>query len=427
MAVPGKLALAAKILAVIGIVCYAVGLSSDPVRTQGIFLVNIVYFLGLSAGGGALAAALVLALGRWGRPVKRIAESFTLFLPVLWVLLAVFLMTGGLDLYEWYTHPESLHNHKAIWLTSTFFTVRVLFVLGLITLLALLLVRNSLRPDLGIASEKLDGNHPAWWGRITAGWQGAEAEVAAGIKRQTVISVFLAMSYAYGMSFLVFDLVMSLAPHWYSNMFGGWFFCSSLWLAMIGTTLFTVFNRHWLGIDVAVTNDVYHDLGKLIFGFSCLWAYMFYAQLLPIWYGNLTEEIGFLIVRLFHEPWQSVSTAVGAMCFFIPFVTLMSRGIKKMPKGLAVVLIVIAIGIWLERFVVTMPSIWGAHVGGAGWGSTELPLGPIELGITLGFLGGFLWVTTRFLSSVPAVVVSDPFMQPNPDDVHVHSADAHAH
>ncbi|MEE2752072.1 MAG: hypothetical protein VX519_11640, partial [Myxococcota bacterium] len=47
-AVPGKLALVAKLLAVIGVVCYAIGLSSDPVRTQGIFLVNIVYFMGLS-------------------------------------------------------------------------------------------------------------------------------------------------------------------------------------------------------------------------------------------------------------------------------------------------------------------------------------------------------------------------------------------
>ncbi len=155
VAIPAKLALAAKILVVIGVISYGVGLSSAPGRTQAVFLVHIVYFLGLAAGGGAIAAALVLSLARWGRPVKRIAESFTLFLPVIWVLLAIFLFTGGLDLYEWNTHPESLHAHKAIWLTPTFFTVRVLFVLGVITLLSMLLVRNSLRPDLGIASETI--------------------------------------------------------------------------------------------------------------------------------------------------------------------------------------------------------------------------------------------------------------------------------
>jgi len=259
--VPAKLALAAKLLVVVGIVSLGLGLSGDPVRARSAVLVNLVYFLGLSAGGVMISGALVLAMGRWGRPVKRIAESFVLFLPVIWVLLAIFLLTGGLDLYEWHTHPGSLHAHKAIWLTSTFFTFRVLFFSGVIMLLGLLVLRNSLRPDLGVAALKLGGQHPAWWGRITAGWQGEAAEVEAGQKKQKVISVFLAMAYAYGMSVLVFDLVMSLAPHWYSNMFGAWFFCSSFWLGMVGTTLFTVANRHWLGIDKAVTIDVYHDFG----------------------------------------------------------------------------------------------------------------------------------------------------------------------
>jgi hypothetical protein len=417
--VPAKLALVAKLLVVVGIVSLGVGLSQDALRARSAVLVNLVYFLGLSAGGVMISGALVLAKGRWGRPVKRIAESFVLFLPVVWVLLVIFLLTGGLDLYEWHTHPESLHAHKAIWLTSTFFIFRVLFFSGVITLLGLLVLRNSLRPDLGVASEKLEGQHPAWWGRITAGWQGEAAEVEAGQHKQMVTSVFLAMAFAYGLSVLVFDLVMSLAPHWYSNMFGAWFFCSSFWLGMVGTTLFTIGNRHWLGIDKAVTIDVFHDFGKMIFGFSCLWAYMNFAQLLPIWYGNMTEEIGFLIVRLYMEPWQSLSVTVGALCFFIPFVTLMSRGIKKMPLGLSIILVLIAVGIWLERYLMAMPSIWM---------EATLPLGLIELGITLGFLGAFLVVVTTFLSQVPPIPVTDPFMQPNPEDIHVHSLDAaHSH
>ena len=62
------------------------------------------------------------------------------------------------------------------------------------------------------------------------------------------------------------------------------------------------------------------------------------------------------------------------------------------------------------------------------WMESTLPLGVFEIGISLGFLGAFLWVITSFLSQVPPIPLTDPYMQPNPDDLHVHSADAaHAH
>ena len=56
-----------------------------------------------------------------------------------------------------------------------------------------------------------------------------------------------------------------------------------------------------------------------------------------------------------------------------------------------------------------------------------IPLGPVEVGITLGFLGGLLLMTSRYLSKVPAVPVADPFMLPHPDDIHVHPIGDHGH
>ena len=69
----------------------------------------------------------------------------------------------------------------------------------------------------------------------------------------------------------------------------------------------------------------------------------------------------------------------------------------------------------ISTSTMAMPSIWM---------EATLPLGLIEVGITLGFLVLFLVVVTTFLSQVPPIPVTDPFMQPNPEDVHVHSLDA---
>ena len=340
-------------------------------------------------------------------------------MPVALVLLVIFIVTGGWGLYEWYTDPETLHAHKAIYLTAPFWTARLLIGLSLLTLVSYWYMRTSLRPDLGIASKKLDGKHPAWWNKLTKDWTNDEDEITKSATKQRQIAPAVCILFAVVFTVMIVDLVMSLSPHWYSNMFGGWYFASCFWLGMIGIGIYSVLNRGWMGTTSVFTPTVYHDLGKLIFGFWVVWGYMFYAQLLAIWYGNMTEEIGFLIVRLRLEPWNDLAKVVGCMCFLIPFVTLLSRGIKKMPRVLVVVLLVPAIGIWLERYIVAAPSTL--------MDVDHVPLGVLELGVTIGFLGGFVWVVTNFLSQVPPVPVSDPMMNPHPDDVHVHSMDAHAH
>jgi hypothetical protein len=418
---PKNLILVAKIGVLIGFLCFVAGLLIDGYgeRIRVAYLTNLVYFIGLSMGGLIFACSLTLTLARWGRGLKRIAESFVVFMPVALVLLVIFIVTGGWGLYEWYTNPETLHAHKAIYLTAPFWTARLFIGLGLLTFLSYRYLRISLRPDLGVAAKKLDGKHPAWWNKHIKNWTNDEDEIAKSAHKQRYAAPLVCIVFALVFTMSIVDLVMSLSPHWYSNMFGGWYFASCFWLGMIGVAIYSVLNRGWMGTEQLFKPTVYHDLGKLIFGFCVVWAYMFYAQLLPIWYGNMTEEIGFLIVRLRLEPWNDLAKIVGCMCFFIPFVTLLSRGIKKMPRTFVAVLLVPAIGIWLERYLVAAPSTL--------MDVQTVPLGFLELGVTLGFLSGFVWVVTNFLSSVPPVTVTDPLMNPHPDDVHVQSMDAHAH
>jgi len=158
-----------------------------------------------------------------------------------------------------------------------------------------------------------------------------------------------------------------------------------------------------------------------MFALCVFWAYTFVAQLLPIWYGNMPEETGYLLLRLFAEPWAPFAKVVGVLCFLMPFTVLLSRGIKKMPSSLAAVSVVIVTGVFCERFLLVMPQVWMKD---------SLPIGPVEMGILAGFVGGFVTVVTSFLAQVPPVPFTDPFMTPNPADLHVHAHDdshGHAH
>ncbi len=400
----------------IGLASLAYGLSTESHRTLGALLVCVVYFMAVAQGGLMFSVVQTLTFGRWTRPFKRIAESFWFFMPVNYAIYATFLLAGGLELYPWL--HEDMPAHKAIWLQPGFFVARQLAMLGVLMVLDFVFIRNSMRADMGVAAETLGTRAPAFWANLTGGWRGKAVEAEETYQKNIRLAPVIVILYAIFFSLFAVDAMMSLSPHWYANMFPAWTFVSSFWLGINWICIVSVFFGAWLKIDKLLTPKHFHDLGKMMFALGIFWTYNFFAHLLPIWYGNMPEETWYLILRMYIEPWSGLSKVVISMCFFIPFTVLLSRGIKKTPRSLVAVAIVIAIGVFLERFILIMPAVWFKN---------DLPIGLVEIGLVIGFVSAFLTVVLNVLARVPAVPISDPFMHPHPDDVHIHVGSAHSH
>ena len=84
----------------------------------------------------------------------------------------------------------------------------------------------------------------------------------------------------------------------------------------------------------------------------------FWAQYLVIWYGDLPEETAFVMHRTAEAPWAVLAWIVLFGCFLIPFVTLLSREVKRRPRGLLTIALVVLVSMWLERFMLVSPSLW---------------------------------------------------------------------
>ena len=416
--VPGAVKGAAGAGILVGLAAFGYGMATHKDLALAGFISNFMFWGGMAQGALMLVVAMTLAKARWGRPLKRFAEALGLMFPIMYALLLVFFLIGGLDVYPWM--HEQMPPHKAIYLQPGFFVARQAVGLGILIVLSLAFIRADLRADFGVAGAKLGDKAPAFWSRFTTGWQGEKIEVEAAANRMLTLAPAIAILYALIFSVMAVDLSMSLAPYWYANMFPAWYFASAFWSGLVGIAILSLTTRRWLGVEHLITPAVYHDIGKLTFGFTMFWGYTSFAQYLAIWYGNMTEEIGFVLLRTEVEPWASLFRVVVALCFLVPFATLLSRGIKKIPAAYLAITSLIAVGIFLERFWVVMPSV--QHEA-----DLVTPLA-ITVGMGLGFLGLFALVTTTFLSKVPALPVSDPMLQPDPEHVHVHPKhEGHAH
>jgi hypothetical protein len=421
----------------IGAVGLAYGFAvAGQVWTWGAILVALVYLLALTQGGIVYAVLMTLTKAHWGRPLKRIAEAFGLFMPVVYAFLLVFLLFG-LGIYPWNPdtlvtladgssgyvsiepHSEFAWRTKPIWLEKKFFIVRQLVLIGSLFGLGFLYLRHSLRPDLIASKARLGDKAPKWWGMIIGGATDVAEAQERGEKAQQVLSVCIALAYAFIFSFMAYDLMMSLSPWWYANMFGAWTCMSSLWITLTALGIVGLVGRDWLNINAFITRTLTHDLGKLCLAACMFWGYTTFAQLLPIWYANMPEETDFLLIRLHLPQWAWLAQAVGVMCFVMPFTVLASRGIKKMKWPFVAICAVIMIGIFLERSLVVMPSIYF----GSEFPTVDFII--VNFGVWIGALGVFFTFVSWVLTQLPAIGMTDPRIEVHPWDAHVHSLDAH--
>ena len=214
----------------------------------------------------------------------------------------------------------------------------------------------------------------------------------------------MAVLVAYGWVFTLaaFDFVMALDPHWFSTLLGGYYFIGNLLIGLAFLAAVVAAGRRRLGIAGYAGRHQLHDLGKLLFGFCILWAYLFWSQYLVIWYGDLAEETEFLHHRM-HGAWAPVAAAVFAMTFAVPFVVLLSRAVKTWAPGLTAVAALVFAGMWLERFLLVSPSLWHGE---------GVPLGLLEVLVTAGVGSLFAVSYTAFLDHFPTLPVSDPRLAP---------------
>jgi hypothetical protein len=371
------------LLAAAGAVTFLVSLSGSLAqRAWQAYLINFVFWSGLSLGAVLFVAVLNLTQARWGRPLKRMAESLGAYSAVSFFLFWV-LYFGRDKIFPWIHEPVP---GKESWLNIPFLFARDGVGLFLITAVALALLYFSVRADRDGMQEK-------------DGWRW---------RYQVILSPILGILYALVLTLVALDLIMSLDPHWYSTLFGGYYFIGSFYVSLAALAFLTTLTWRRLGLDRFIQPRHFHDLGKLLLAFCLMTGYLFYTQFLVIWYGNLPEETRYVILRVRQRPWEPIAWVVLVTCFVLPFVLLLSRRVKMKPGSLMILSGMILVGMWLERFLLVAPSLWK---------DPALPLGYPEIPVSLGFLGLMMLSIVIFLERSPLLPVSDPLFKEGVEEV----------
>ncbi|MCK5677350.1 MAG: quinol:cytochrome C oxidoreductase [Flavobacteriaceae bacterium] len=354
-------------------------------RPWAAFFIAAFFFLMIAVLVLVFYAIQWAAQAGWSIVLFRVMEGITAYILPGSILLFVFLLASGFHLnhmYAWMaegTFDPASENYDAIidgkswWLNTSGWLIRSFIYLFVYNIFRWMLRRNSLTLD-----------------------NSGDLKI---YKKNFNLSVIFIVLFAILELFMSFDWLMSLDPHWYSQLYSFYVFASMMVSGVTVIALVTIYLRT-KGVLPFVTDSHVHDLGVYMFGFSIFWAYFWFDQFMLQWYANIPEDAAYFFPRLIGS-YQLPFIGMLILNFVFPIFILMDKDFKKIPWFVVFTGIVILFGHYIDIFQLISPATVG----------NDWSIGVPELGSIAFFLGLFIFIIFSSISKVPLHAKGNPFMK----------------
>ncbi len=341
------------------------------------YLTAYCFFAALSLGSLFFVMVQHLARSAWSVTVRRIAETMA-FNSVILAVLFIPLLFGTHDIFTW-THADIRATDHLVQIKSAYLNLPFLYIRAALYFV----VWIGLSSFFLMTSRKQD--------------QTREESLTTKMGRAAAGGMIL---YALSQTFFAFDWMMSLDSHWFSTMFGVYFFAGSIVATYASLIIISTVLKATGHVSKSVNVEHYHDMGKLLFGHNVFWTYIAFSQFFLIWYANIPEEVTFFEARSIGS-WKIISLLLPWCHFAIPFLYLMSHNVKRNRPALTLGATWLLTMCLIDIYWIIQPNFYpaGAHFG----------LADIAAFVAIGGFCGFFFL--RNLGQASLVATGDPRLE----------------
>jgi len=363
-------------------------------------ITNFVWWIGIGHAGTLISAVLFLFRQKWRTAINRFSEAMTIF-----AVICALIFPGihvGRAWYAYYMLP--LPNEMSIWpnfkspliwdvfAVSTYFTVSTLFwFVGLI-------------PDFATLRDRAKNKYRRLvYGALALGWRGANRHwqnyeraylILAALSTPLVLSVHSVVS---------FDFATSLMPGWHTTIFPPYFVAGAVFSGFAMVMTLMLITRAVYGMRSLVLMKHLELMNKIILTTGSLVGYAYGMEFFIAWYGgNEYERFLFVHNRLTGPMawayWIMISCNV-----LSPQVFWFKRFRTSIPV-MFVVSILVNIGMWFERFVIIVTSLYRDFLPSS-WGWFRPTL--VDIFTYAGTLGLFFTAFLLFIRWVPMIAIAE--------------------
>src|SRR6056297_2765012 len=364
-----------------GLIASFVGYFLNPYQFFFSYLTSFTFFTSFALASMIMVMIHHITKSSWGTVLRRIPETASSNLWI-WAFLFIPILFGMSNLYKWtsteYVMGDPIMMGKIPYLNEPFFVIRQLLYFS---------VWGYFGYKLHKVSTEMDRTND--WGLTTL------------LRKISAPGILI---FSLTVAFASFDWLMSLDAHWFSTMFGVYFFAMSF-QALFPVIILIVF---WMQKNNILKNTVgkshIYDLGAWFFGFTVFYAYIAFSQFLLIYYANIPEETLWYYHRL-EGSWETITYMLLFGRFVIPFILLLNRESKHNELLLKITAILILVMHFIEIHWIVMPTLH--HHG--------LAISWLDFATLIGLGGIFMGMFFQTFKNNNMVPVNDPNL---PDSLH---------
>lgn len=371
---------------------YAKGLTVTGLGRQvfwGVYIVDFVFFIGISHAGTLISAILRITKAEWRRPVTRCAELITVM--VLFFGVASILIDLGRPDRMFNLVKHAQFGSPLLWdLTSVtvYLTCSISFLY------------TAMIPDIAMLRDR--GIKPRWLYEILSlGWRNTDRQrkrldLAVTILCIAVIpvavSVHTVVSYVFA---------MTIQPGWHAAIFGPFFVVGAIYSGIAALIVAMLIIRKVYHLEHYLTPQIFQNLSYLLLAMTVFWFYFTFGEYLTAWYGHEPLEMA-----VWFEKWNGNYAphfwGMITCCFIIPMCILPFNKLRNL-KGIAFVSIAIVIGMWLERYVIVVPTLYHQRLES----TTPINYAPswVEWAIFVGCFAFFILLYVVFTKFFPIISI----------------------
>jgi molybdopterin-containing oxidoreductase family membrane subunit len=359
----------------------------------GLYLVNFVFFIGISHAGTLISAILRVTNAGWRTPITRMAELITVVAISIGALMPI--IDLGHPERVWHIIAYGRFQSPLLWdiisITSYLFGSLIYLYLPLI-------------PDFALMRDRLKSSAISLRQRIytllAMGWKNApqqrqRLEKAIGIMAITIIpiavSVHTVVSYVFS---------MTLRPGWDSTVFGIYFVIGAIFSGIASILIVMAIFRKIYHLEEYITEKHFRNLGYLLLTSLLIYLYLTIGEYLTVGYKLRVDEKNLLTLLMLGKNalWFWFFVVAGMV---IPAVLLIVRRGRAIPR-IIVAAVLVNVAMWVKRFVIVIPSL-------------QVPLMPFEFGsysptwvewaITAAAFAAFMLIFTIFAKVMPLISI----------------------
>ncbi len=355
----------------------------------GFYITNFVFFIGISHAGTLISAILRLCRAEWRRPITRMAEAITVL--VLFFGAGNVLLDLGRPDRAIYVFRYGRIQSPLIWdvvSVSTYLTASTIYLYV------------PLIPDIALLRDRVSGWRHRLYTVLSLGWTGTtkqhhRLEIAISILAIVVIPIAVSVHTVVSGVF-----AMTIQPMWHSTIFGPYFVVGAIYSGIAALLMVMAVIRKLYHLEDYIKLIHFNYLGMLLFVMALLWFYFTFAEYLTTFYGNEPMEMAVFWAKI-NGDYRGFFWAMVLFCFIIPFPILCNRKTRTI-AGTVIASGSIVIGMWLERFVIVVPTLINPRLP---WDRTAYYPSWVEISLALAFLSTFILLYMVFTKLFPIVSI----------------------